>query len=102
MRACCFVQLVRAEDSRLLNNAADMKGHYRALRDLNRNLVVEHEKRVTKHGEVSKQLKLTNSIIQAAARLRLGRCKEQLVSRCRKAVQEQDVEAFVQSIREGG
>ena len=97
-----MLQLVKAEDSRLLGNAGDMKRNYRALRDLNRNIVTEHEKRVTKHGEVAKHLKLTNSVIQAAARLRLGKHKEQLVARCRKAVQDQDVDAFVQSIREGG
>jgi Bardet-Biedl syndrome 2 protein len=96
------VQLVKAEDSRLLNNAAEMKSHYRALRDVNRNIVVEHEKRITKHREVAKHLKLINSIIQAAARLRLGKHKEQLVARCRRAVLEQDIETFVQSIREGG
>lgn len=101
-RLVMLLQLVKAEDSRLLGNAGDMKKHYRALRDLNRNIVIEHEKRVTKHGEVSSSLKQTNSVIQAAARLRLGRHKEQLVARCRKAVQEQDVDAFVHSIREGG
>jgi Bardet-Biedl syndrome 2 protein len=79
-----------------------MKMHYRALRDLNGALEEEHHKRLTKHEEVSRALKSTNAIIQAAARLRLGRHKELLISRCRKAVQAQDVDALVLAIREGG
>jgi len=79
-----------------------MKRHFRALWDLNQGLMDEHRKRVTKHVEVAGQLRAINTLIQTAARLRLGQAKEALIVQCRKAVQSQDPEALIQAIREGG
>lgn len=95
------LQLVKAEDARLLRNSAGMKRHFRALWDLNQGLIDEHRKRVTKHAEVAGQLRAINTLIQSAARLRVGRAQEALVAQCRHAVQAQDAEALIQAIREG-
>lgn len=96
------MQVVKAEDARLLSNARGMKRHFRALWDVNQGLMDEHRKRVTKHAEVAGQLRAINELIQTAAQLRLGRAKEALIVQCRKAVQAQDAEALIQAMREGG
>lgn len=78
-----------------------MRRQYRALRDLNRDLLVGHGHRVAKHAELAGHLKCIGSAIHAAAQLRLGRAREQVVTGCRAAVQKGDVAAFQRVLREG-
>jgi Bardet-Biedl syndrome 2 protein len=93
--------VVKAEDCRLQGNLAAMRKQYRALRNLNRDLLVGHAHRMAKDVELADHLKCIGRTIHAAGRLRLGRAREQLVAGCRSAVQKGDVAAFQRVLREG-
>ncbi len=62
---------------------------------------MEHTKRATNHNELLEALKLVNSMIQHAARLRLGAPKAQVVTACRGAIKANNTNALVKIIREG-
>ena len=56
--------LIKAEDARILGDMKSMRKYYRQLYDLNKDLVTEHDKRATNHGELLKNLKEVNMMIQ--------------------------------------
>ncbi|KAK9814709.1 hypothetical protein WJX72_010246 [[Myrmecia] bisecta] len=93
--------LVKAEDARILGNMPSMKKLYGRLMDLNRELVMEHEKRATNHHDLLEALRLVNTMIQRAARLRVGEPKARVVAACRQAVKANNVQALLKIIREG-
>jgi Bardet-Biedl syndrome 2 protein len=92
---------VRAEDARLVDDIASMKQHYRALRDLNRDLCQEHDRRLEKHTQLTSSLKTVNGLIQCATRLRMGPQAEAVSKACRAAVQSQDSQAFNRALHQG-
>lgn len=96
-----LLQVVKAEDCRLLSNVRTMKEHYRALRDLNRDLVTDHDRRATKHSELHTHLKTLNRVIYAAARLRGGAPRDACLAAARAAVKSQDCDALLRALREG-
>jgi len=66
-----------------------------------RQLVMEHTKRATNHTELLEALKLVNTMIQHAARLRLGAAKARVVTACRAAIKANNTITLLKIIREG-
>lgn len=87
---------VRAEDSRLIQDFDGMLGAYARLQEVNRDLLIEHEKRATNHKNLLDGLRHINGAIQAAARLRLGQASTDVVAQCRNAIrQDQFASLFI-------
>lgn len=94
--------VVRAEDARLMNDMNSMKQSYLKLYDLNRDLVNGYNIRCNNHSELLACLKIVNQGIQKAGRLRVGRPKTQVVTACRNAIKQGDVEKLFKIIECGG
>lgn len=99
-RGAC-AQVVKAEDARLLSNMGMMRRKYRALRDLNGDMVNEHEKRAMKQAKLLASLKEVNRFVQLAARLRHGEPKTSFIAACRKAIQQNNIDGFLKLFRDG-
>ncbi|CAG9466876.1 unnamed protein product [Pedinophyceae sp. YPF-701] len=93
--------VIRAEDSRILWDMEGMTRSYRSLMDVNRDLLMEHEKRATNHQQLLDSLKEVNGMIQKAARLRAGQPKAAVVSACRSAIRSSNLSALHQIIQQG-
>ncbi|XP_063686264.1 Bardet-Biedl syndrome 2 protein homolog isoform X1 [Bolinopsis microptera] len=94
--------VVRAEDARLMNDMNSMKQSYLKLYDLNRDLVNGYNIRCNNHSELLACLKIVNQGIQKAGRLRVGKPKTQVVTACRSAIKQGDVEKLFKIIECGG
>ena len=64
--------VIRAEDARILSEMGLMRQHYNKLHELNSQLIGEYIKRANNHTELLTALREVNSMIQKAARLRMG------------------------------
>ncbi|KAL6760242.1 BBS2m [Haematococcus lacustris] len=93
--------LIKAEDMRLLGNMTAMKAQYKRLHDLNKDLMVEHDKRATNHTQLLSALKEVNLMIQRAARLRVGAPKARVSAACRAAIKEENMAALFRIIKDG-
>lgn len=62
--------VIRLEDSRILENIDDMRKRLMQLKNINGDLIREHEIRVNSHRELAASLKELNIGVQRAARLR--------------------------------
>ena len=93
--------VVKAEDARLMGNMPHMCKMYGAMRDANRDLVLEHTKRATNHSELLAALKEVNQMIQRAAKLRNGAHKVKVVSACRAAIKANKTHAIYKIIADG-
>ena len=78
-----------------------MKEQYRALRDLNRDLIADHDRRAAKHSELQQHLKTLNRVIYASARLRRGAPRDACLAAARAAVKAQDYNALLRALRDG-
>ena len=78
-----------------------MKRHYRQLHDLNKDLIAEHDKRATNHGELLEALKEVNQMIQRASKLRVGAAKTKVVNACRAAIKANNTQALFAIIQTG-
>ena len=93
--------VIKAEDSRMLNEMAQMSSYYSQLFDLNRELIGEYTKRATNHAELLAALKDVNHMIQKAARLRMGEPKAKVVAACRVAIKANNTKSLLQIIKVG-
>ncbi|XP_055504634.1 Bardet-Biedl syndrome 2 protein homolog [Leucoraja erinacea] len=93
--------LIRAEDSRLMGDVTNMKKGYMELYDLNRDLVNGYKIRCNNHTELLSCLRAVNQAIQRAGRLRVGKPKTQVVSACRDAIKNNNINALFKIIRAG-
>ncbi|KXZ53986.1 hypothetical protein GPECTOR_5g1 [Gonium pectorale] len=93
--------IIKAEDARILADMKAMRKYYRQLADLNRDLIVEHDKRATNHVALLESLREVNQMIQRAARLRVGASKAKVVTACRAAIKNNNMAALFRIIREG-
>lgn len=93
--------VIKAEDSRMLNEMAQMSSYYSQLFDLNRELIGEYTKRSTNHAELLAALKEVNHMIQKAARLRMGEPKAKVVAACRVAIKANNTKSLLQIIKVG-
>jgi len=93
--------VIKAEDSRILGDMRNMKEHYSGLWNLNNELLGEYLKRHTNHTELVDCLKEVNQMIQKAARLRVGQAKVQVVSACRTAIKNNNIQSLFKIIKTG-
>ena len=93
--------IVRAEDSRLMMDMKNMRKWYSQLYDLNRDLIAGYKIRCNNHQELMDTLKQVNQIIQKAGRLRVGKSKAKVISYCRTAIKESNVNVLLKVMRTG-
>lgn len=93
--------IIKAEDARILGEMRIMRRHYRLLFDMNRELIVEHDKRATNHKALLDLLKEVNQMIQRAARLRCGQAKTKVVAACRNAIKVNAMASLFKIVRDG-
>uniref|UniRef100_A0A8B9KSG7 Bardet-Biedl syndrome 2 protein homolog n=1 Tax=Astyanax mexicanus TaxID=7994 RepID=A0A8B9KSG7_ASTMX len=83
--------LVQAEDARLMGDLKNMKKRYIELYDLNRDLINEYKIRSNNHNALLACLKAVNQAIQRAGRLRVGKPKNQVITACRDAIKNNNI-----------
>ncbi|XP_041745922.1 Bardet-Biedl syndrome 2 protein homolog isoform X2 [Coregonus clupeaformis] len=93
--------LVQAEDARLMGDIRNMKKRYIELYDLNRDLINEYKIRSNNHNALLACLKSVNQAIQRAGRLRVGKPKNQVITACRDAIKNNNVNALFKIMRAG-
>ncbi|THD22172.1 Bardet-Biedl syndrome 2 protein [Fasciola hepatica] len=92
---------VLAEDHRLAGNWKDAKQTYTELYHENRQLLTTCRSRTSEYETLANYQKQINLIIEQASSLRAGRCKSQIISKCRQAMTENNVGAIWRIIRSG-
>ncbi|KAL4657039.1 Bardet-Biedl syndrome 2 protein-like [Arapaima gigas] len=93
--------LVQAEDARLMGDMRSMKKRYIELYDLNRDLINEYKIRCNNHNALMACLKTVNQAIQRAGRLRVGKPKTLVITACRNAIKNNNVNALFKIMRAG-
>lgn len=118
--------VIRLEDARILENIDDMRKRLMQLKNINGDLIREHEIRLNSHRELAASLKELNIGVQRAARLRgnvfivepllffieysislqslifaVGKAASNAVARCRAAIQDENPKALALAIRHG-
>ncbi|XP_064385467.1 Bardet-Biedl syndrome 2 protein homolog [Halichondria panicea] len=93
--------VVRAEDARMINDMTNMKKAYMQLYDLNKDIVTGYKIRSNNHMELLECLKIVNQAIQKAGKLRVGRPKAKVISGCRTAIKNKEVETLFKIMRSG-
>ncbi|BES93022.1 Bardet-Biedl syndrome 2 protein homolog [Nesidiocoris tenuis] len=93
--------IVQAEDSRLLMVMKDLRECYSQLQQVNSELMRSYALRNANHNEILTTLRNINNIIQHAARLRVGREKNEIAQQCRLAVANNNVNALIKIIKTG-
>ncbi|KZC07707.1 PREDICTED: Bardet-Biedl syndrome 2 protein homolog [Dufourea novaeangliae] len=93
--------IIRLEDARILENVEEMRKRLVQLKNINVDLIREHEIRMKSYRELSANLKELNLGVQRAARLRVGKNASNMVARCRAAIQDNNPKALTLAIRHG-
>ncbi|XP_059421070.1 Bardet-Biedl syndrome 2 protein homolog isoform X1 [Carassius carassius] len=93
--------LVQAEDARLMGDWRNTKKRYIELYDLNRDLINEYKIRSNNHNALLARLKSVNQAIQRAGRLRVGKPKTQVITACRDAIKNNNINALFKIMRAG-
>ncbi|KAG7166018.1 Bardet-Biedl syndrome 2 protein homolog [Homarus americanus] len=93
--------VVRAEDARLMSDMHSMRQWYGELYNLNKDLISGYKIRCNNHQELLNCLKQVNQTIQKAGRLRTGKSKTAVISACRQAIKNNNVNALTKIIRTG-
>uniref|UniRef100_A0A671M754 BBSome complex member BBS2 n=1 Tax=Sinocyclocheilus anshuiensis TaxID=1608454 RepID=A0A671M754_9TELE len=78
-----------------------MKKRYIELYDLNRDLINEYKIRSNNHNALLARLKSVNQAIQRAGRLRVGKPKTQVITACRDAIKNNNINALFKIMRAG-
>ncbi|XP_052387627.1 Bardet-Biedl syndrome 2 protein homolog isoform X2 [Carassius gibelio] len=93
--------LVQAEDARLMGDWRNTKKRYIELYELNRDLINEYKIRSNNHNALLARLKSVNQAIQRAGRLRVGKPKTQVITACRDAIKNNNINALFKIMRAG-
>lgn len=93
--------IIRLEDARILENIDEMRRRLVQLKNVNADLIKEHEIRMKSYREFTANLKELNLGVQRAARLRVGKSASNTVANCRAAIQDENSKALVIAIRHG-
>lgn len=93
--------VVRAEDSRLLNDMDAMRRAYTDLHALNNQLIGGYNIRSSSHEGLLAALKQVNLMIQRAANLRCGKAKAVVINECRAAVKANNLPLLFLLIQQG-
>ncbi|KAF3425049.1 hypothetical protein E2986_06059 [Frieseomelitta varia] len=93
--------IIRLEDARILENIDEMRKRLVQLKNVNVDLIREHEIRMKSYKELTANLKQLNLGVQHAARLRVGKSASNTVAQCRAAIQDENSKALMLAIRHG-
>jgi len=93
--------VVRAEDSRLLNDMDMMRRAYTELWGLDSQLIGSYNIRAKNHSGLLGALKEVNQMIQKAANLRVGTAKTSVITGCRAAVKANNLKSLFEIISIG-
>jgi Bardet-Biedl syndrome 2 protein len=93
--------IVRAEDSRLLQDMGTMRRAYTELYSLNKQMLSGYSVRRGTHDSLLVALKEVNGMIQRAANLRVGKIKTSIISECRAQVKANNLPALLRLIQSG-
>lgn len=93
--------IIRAEDSRLMNDMDTMRAAYNELFSLNNQLIGGYNIRSNNHQGLLAALKEVNQMIQKAANLRVGRAKTAVINECRAAVKKNNMGSLISLITRG-
>ncbi|XP_043588448.1 Bardet-Biedl syndrome 2 protein homolog isoform X1 [Bombus pyrosoma] len=93
--------VIRLEDARILENIDEMRRRLVQLKNVNVDLIREHEIRMKSYRELTANLKELNLGVQRAARLRVGKSASNTIARCRAAIQDENPKALTLAIRHG-
>ena len=93
--------VVRAEDSRIMNEMDSMRKAYTNLFSLNTQLLNEHSLRTKIQENLLEALRSVNLMIQRAASLRVGNAKMDVIAECRKAIKNNNFSSLQRIIRYG-
>ena len=85
----------------MLSDMHGMRKAYQSLYGVNRDLLAEHAKRSSNHKALLEALKDVNSMIQKAARLRMGTAKTQFVTSCRQMLKTNNIHSLLQIMQTG-
>ncbi|XP_056621659.1 Bardet-Biedl syndrome 2 protein homolog [Triplophysa dalaica] len=93
--------MVQAEDARLMGDWRTTKKRYTELYDLNRDLINEYKIRSNNHRALLGRLKSVNQAIQRAGRFRVGKPKNLVITACRDAIKNNNINALFKIMRIG-
>ncbi|XP_076644688.1 BBSome complex member BBS2 [Halictus rubicundus] len=93
--------IIRLEDARILENVEEMRKRLVQLKNVNMDLIKEHEIRMKSYRELASNLKELNLGVQRAAKLRVGKNASNTVAHCRAAIQDNNPKALLLAIRHG-
>ena len=74
---------------------------YARLQDVNRDLLIDHQKRATNHKNLLDGLRHINTAIQSAARLRAGQPGTDVVNQCRNAIRQDNFKNLFMIMQRG-
>ncbi|KAK9872406.1 hypothetical protein WA026_017865 [Henosepilachna vigintioctopunctata] len=92
--------IIRAEDARL-NDIEKLPQHYKDLDNLNKELISGYNVRLANYNEGLETIKKINTIVQRASRLRVGQNSSQMLSNCRTAIKNNNIEGLIKIVRTG-
>ena len=93
--------VVRAEDSRLMQDMSTMRRAYTELYTSNKQLLSGYSIRRKTHEDLVTALKDVNNMIQKAANLRVGKIKSTIISECRANVKSNNLVALIKIMKNG-
>ena len=93
--------VVRAEDSRLMQDMFTMRRAYTELYTNNKQLLSGYSIRKKTHDDLVTVLKDVNNMIQKAANLRVGKIKSTIISECRANVKSNNLVALIKIMKHG-
>jgi Bardet-Biedl syndrome 2 protein len=93
--------VIRAEDSRLLQDMETMRRAYTELNSLNGQLIGGYNIRAQNQASLLAALKEVNQMIQRAANLRMGKAKARVIADCRAAVKANNMKSLFRIMQQG-
>ncbi|XP_014207589.1 Bardet-Biedl syndrome 2 protein homolog [Copidosoma floridanum] len=93
--------VLQLEDARIRENFGSMRARLAELREVNGDLLRDHEIRSGSFADLVAALRELNVGVQSASRLRVGKAATNAVQRCRAAIKEGDGRALVAALRHG-
>lgn len=93
--------MIRAEDSRIMNDMSLMRKSYTELYSMNSQLLSGYNTRAGNHDGLLVALKEVNQMIQRAANLRVGSPKTNVVNACRAFVKSNNMTSLIRIIKNG-
>nr|CAH7736700.1 unnamed protein product [Callosobruchus chinensis] len=93
--------VIKAEDSRILDEMKSMAEHYTELHAVNQELINGHNVRLQNYNEGVETMKEINAIIQHGSRLRVGPNSANAITQCRNCIRNNNVEGLMKIMRTG-